>query len=65
MTPKFCNINVNGPAARELLRYLNHCGWEGDDAYITQTDKVQVRIRDEQDRVMLERALATFPVRIA
>ena len=55
--PLFAKIQVHPSQVKPLIRYLNDCGWEGDDCYYTVKGDVQVRLKDEQDKYRLDRAM--------
>jgi len=58
--PRYALINCDKRSQsnrQSLVNYLNECGWEGDDAYITVCNHVQVKLIDEQDMRMFEQAM--------
>lgn len=46
--PQFASIPCTANQVASLLSYLDACGWEGDDAYETDSG-VQVKLLNEQD----------------
>ena len=55
--PQFARIPVAQAQQARLLSWLNDCGWTGDDAYVTVSGIVQVRLVDTQDMKLFEHAM--------
>ena len=62
---KMMSLQAHVALVKDIISHFDDCGWSGDDCYLTDGYFIQVRIKDEQDKIYAEDALKSFVSRFA
>ena len=62
---KMMSLQAHVALVKDIISHFDDCGWSGDDCYLTDGGFIQVRIKDEQDKIYAEDALKSFVPRFA
>ena len=62
---KMMSFHAHVALVKDIISHFDDCGWSGDDCYLTDGGFIQVRIKDEQDKIYAEKARNSFVPRFA